>query len=451
MTDPSPRWTEGFQRTVIASAVRGGLLSRVGASFQGRLFGPPTSPRARIAHAVATYWERFRSAPASGEIEEFLARERMSDAERVVVRDEWAQVQSISVPDDPGYIEEQIQDWVARQAIVQTLLAAADRAETDDLGTLRTFITEGIQPSEGPNGATREWLLVGDYEARMAMWRSGQEYGDPIPTGFAALDDALSGGPRRGEVHYFLAPPKGCKTTALTNVALAAVRRRFNVYLVTFEMRAHRILLRADRSLTRSTKSELREEPERLERAVQGLTAAGSGELWAWESAPQTAGICDEITRRIEKLEREQDVEIDLVVLDYLNIMSSSVREREKRHELAKISREIAALTRRLDVVTWTAALVKREAVNKARPQKQDISESFEVIAVADGMTAICGTEEMRGAGLGALYQVAQREEEDEREAGTYRVDRARGVFVPFYERPGDDDPQPSDNLSERS
>ena len=117
-------------------------------------------------------------------------------------------------------------------------------------------------------------------------------------------------------------------------------------------------------------------------------------------------------------------------------ILSSSTRERELRHELARTSREIAALTRRLDVVTWSAALVKREAVNKARVRKQDISESFEVVAVADGMTAICGTEEMREAGLGVLYQVAQREEEDEREAGTYRVDRARGTFTPFYERP---------------
>lgn len=449
MTEPSPRWTEGFQRTVIASAIRAGLLSRVGASFQSRLFGPPTAPRARIAHAIATYWERFRSAPANGEIDEFLARERMSDAERIVLRDEWAQIQAIPVPDDLKYAEAQIQDWVARQTIIQTLLAAADRAENDDLGTLRQFIVEGVQAPEDQNDGKREWTLVGDFEARMAMWRSGQEYGDPIPTGFKALDDALSGGPRRGEVHYFLAPPKGCKTTALTNVALAAVRRRFNVYLVTFEMRAHRILLRADRTLTRSTKDELREEPERLERAVRGLTAAGSGELWAWESAPQTIGICDEITHRIEKLERERNVEIDLVVLDYLNIMSSSTRQRELRHELAKISREIAALTRRLDVVTWSAAMVKREAVNKARVRKQDISESFEVVAVADGMTAICGTEEMREAGLGALYQVAQREEEDEREAGTYRVDRARGVFMPFYERP-DDDPRPSDNLSER-
>src|SRR3989304_4474571 len=122
VTESSPRWTEGFQRAVIASAIRAELLSRVGASFQSRLFGPPTGPRGRIGHDVATYWERFRSAPADGEIDEFLARERMSDAERVVVRDEWAQIQAVPVPNDLKYAEEQIQDWVSRQAIMQTLL-----------------------------------------------------------------------------------------------------------------------------------------------------------------------------------------------------------------------------------------------------------------------------------------------------------------------------------------
>jgi len=438
MTDPQPRWTEGFQRTAIASALRAGLLSRVGTSFQGSLFGPPTAPRARIAHAIALYWEKFKTAPANGELDEMLSRERMSEHERVVLSGEWAAIQSVPVSESPKYIEEQILDWVARQAIIQALLAAADRAETGDLGVLRQTITEGIRAPDDGQDVKREWTLVGDVAARVAMWRSGQEYGDPIPTGFPELDRALSGGPRRGEVHYFLAPPKGAKTTALTNIALAAARRRFNVYLVTCEMRAHRILLRADRTLTRSTRDELRGEPERLERAVRGLLAAGSGEIWAWESPPQTAGICDEIVGRIEKLEREQDLEIDLVVLDYLNIMGSSTREREKRHELARISREIAMLARHLDVVTWTAALVKREAVNQARARKEDVAEAYEVIAVADGVTAICGTREMREAGLCALYQVAQREEEDEREAGTYRFDRARGIFMPFYEQPGE-------------
>ena len=447
MTDPQPRWTEGFQRTVIASAIRSGLLSRVGEAFQGLLFGPPTAPRARIANVIASHWERFKTSPVNGEIDERLARERMSENERVVLRGEWEHIQSVPVPDDPRYAEEQIRDWVARQAIIQTLLAAADRAETDDLGALRQFIGEGIRgPEEGET--KREWSLLGDLDARMAMWRSGEEYGDPIPTGFPALDAALGGGPRRGEVHYFLAPPKGAKTTALTNVALAAVRRRFNVYFVTFEMRAHRILLRTDRSLTRSTRGELREEPERLERAARGLSAAGSGELWVWESAPQKAGACEEVVGRIEKLEREQGIEIDLVVVDFINIMGSSVREREKRHELPRIAREIAAMTRHLDVVTWTAALLKKELAYKTWIPKGDVFESSEVAAVADGMTAICGTKEMKEAGLCSLYITAMREEEDEKEAGTYRFDRDRGYFMPFYERP--EDSGSPDNLSER-
>ena len=432
-----PDWTEGFQRTAIAAALRGRLLARCGPAFRGSLFGPPTAPRARIGASIEEYWGRYRAVPTEGEIEERLAQGRMSEGEKRAVLDEWARVCGVPAPADEGYVAEQLQDWVERQGIIQTLLAAAERAPTESLETLRQFVVDGVQSST-VEVEKREWRLVGDGPARTALWRGGEEYGDPIPTGLAAFDAALGGGPRRGEVHYILAPPKGAKTTALTNIALGAVRRRFNVYLVTYEMRAHRILLRADRTLTRSSRDELRAEPERLDRALRGLTASGAGELWAWESSPQAQGACDEVRRRIEKL-RQTGVEIDLVVLDYLNIMGASRAEREKRHELARISRDIAAMTRDLNVVTWCAALVKRDAVNKERVRKQDISESFEVVAVADGMTAICSTEEMREAGLASLFIAAMREEEDEREAGTYRVDRKRGVFLPFYERDSGD------------
>lgn len=432
-----PGWPEGFERTVLAAAVGGPLLARVGSLFRGPLFGPPAAPRARIAAVIEVYWTSHQVAPTAGELEVSLqtVATRLSETERAALREEWAMVQGTPVPTGTGFLEERLQEWVARKSIERTLLDAADRVQGGDLEELRQFIAEGIEPPAAAN-ERHEQNLVGDAPERLSLWHSGEEYGEPIPTGLPAFDQALGGGPRRSEAHYVLAPPKGAKSTLLTNIAIGAVRRRFNVYMVTFEMHAHRMLLRADRTLTRSSRYELRNEPERLVRALRGLTAAGGGELWVWEAPPQLPRACEVVKRRIERLQQRTGITIDVVVLDYLNIMGSAKNEREKRHELARISREIAALGRELDVVVWSAALVKREAVAKEFVRKQDISECFEVVAVADGMTAVCATKEMRQAGLGTLYIAAMREHEDEVSAGTYRIDRERGVFLPFYEQP---------------
>jgi hypothetical protein len=109
--------------------------------------------------------------------------------------------------------------------------------------------------------------------------------------------------------------------------------------------------------------------------------------------------------------------------------MTPAKTESEKRHELTAISREMAELGKSLDVAVWSAALVNRKAVNKERIKKTDIGEAFEVIAVADGMVAICAPPELLQQGKRSLYLAALREEGDERDAGVYHLDLDRMVF----------------------
>jgi len=174
---------------------------------------------------------------------------------------------------------------------------------------------------------------------------------------------------------------------------------------------------------------ELRLNPDLLEKAGRGLISAGAGELWLRCETPQQRSAVGEVERWVDILRREGE-QIDLVILDYLNIMGASGEEREKRHELARASREISALGKNLDVVVWSAALVKRDAVRRKIIRKDDIAEAFEVIAVCDGAVAICGDEEMIRAKQRLLYACALREEEDEREAGTYYLDQDRMQFL---------------------
>ena len=120
---------------------------------------------------------------------------------------------------------------------------------------------------------------------------------------------------------------------------------------------------------------------------------------------------------------------MNVVVFDYLNIMSPARQERELRHQLPAISREMSAIAKELDVVVWSAALVNRKSVEKERIKKTDIAEAFEVVAVADGMIAICAPQELRQLGQRRLYLAALREEEDERDGGIYQLDLDRMTF----------------------
>lgn len=129
--------------------------------------------------------------------------------------------------------------------------------------------------------------------------------------------------------------------------------------------------------------------------------------------------------------------EVSVIIYDYLNIMSPARQERELRHQLPAISREMSAIAKELDVVVWSAALVNRKSVEKERIKKTDIAEAFEVVSVADGMIAICAPHELRQQSQRRLYLAALREEEDERDGGIYQIDLDRMIFkeVKDYDR----------------
>lgn len=430
-------WTPEFQRLVLAAAVGGDLLDSL--PLDPELFATsrdrgPSPPRQRIAAAVAAYFAEYRARP-SGEVFDQVMADTGRDLppeERAELERESAAVRLTEVPEDQAYLRDRVREQAQLRAFERGVIQAAQVAAAGPASLPRAF--EIMARAMEPVGATesRRVEYIAGSPARLEAWRRGDQMGERIPTGFPALDEVLRGGPTRKEVHYFLAPPKGGKTAALLTVAGAALRRRYGVYIVTFEMQAARMALRMDRLMSRSRAEELADDLSRLERAIAGLRASGASELYIDEMAPQTPNAVAEVRRRIARIRRAGG-RVDLGVMDYLNIMGSG-GEDEKRHELAKVSRDMSTMAKEEDVLVWSAALVNRAAVNKAVIRKTDIAEAFEVIAVLDGATAICATKSMARAGLRRFYEAAAREEADEVRAGDYRVDFPRMLFEPAEE-----------------
>lgn len=439
----TPDWSEQFQRLVLAAAVGGDLLGQL--PLDPALFGPikpagPTSPRQRLAELVVKYFTEYGARPSPESLSQLAleAARRLGPEERGALEVEVAAVLRLGPPPDQRFVLDRVREQLEHRALHRAVIQAADQLEA---GASAPAIRELLARAGSIESSDARTVVYSvDADERLAAWRRGDEYGERISTGLAGLDSVLQGGPTRREVHYFLAPPKGAKTAFLLKVASAAARRRHGVYVVTYEMQSIRMALRLDRMLARASKAELQESVptppgektgyQRLEAALQGLRTSGAGEIVIDERPPQRAGSVAEASARVQQIRRAGG-RVDVVVLDYLNIMGSSRSELEKRHELARISRDIAAMARELDVLVWCAALVNRQAVDKPTIRKSDIAEAFEVVAVADGMVAICATREMVRAGIRRLYVAAAREEADEVRAGDYYVDFSRMTITP--------------------
>ena len=454
MSDDSvPSWSDALQRRVIMLAVADDLPRRLPDAFSARLFGPsesragrPTSPRARIAGHVEAYWKTYLEMPGTGIMNDIITADllKVQDAERQAVVDEWEAIKSVSDGLGRDCVLRQVQEWIERRRLEQSLLEAANALARGSYSDAVTAVQRGCLPVTGisTEGTSLFELAREDIQR---FWID-EDAGIHVPTGFAALDSLLDGGPTKGEFHVVLAPPKGAKTSFLVNVALGAARRRWGVFLATFEMRSRRMRMRLHRGMARAGRRVLREDPSIIRRAFQGMRAVGAGDIHVIEASPQQAKACVIVADQVRDL-RRRGAKIDVVVLDYLNIMGASQQEREKRHELARIARDMSALAKDLDVVVWSAGLVNRQAMDTKYPKKSDIAESYEVVAVADGVYAIFADKSMRSNRQKGLHAVALREAEDERRISVYRVDLDRLVF----EEERDDEPDPEPGTDEGS
>jgi len=428
--DSTYEFNDGFQRKILALAIRGTLLKQSAGVFQSQFFGDPeetsTTPRQRIAQMVETVARETKGErPGAETIDQLVDEEckRLGDAEAQLLRNEWKRVRKVKVP-DAKYVIKRATDWAVETALSAAIMQGARTIDESravgkpvDPKQLRELIDRAN--AIGLPGESQEGYLLRDANERMLIWQI-PDYRRRVPTGLPTLDFRLDGGPTPGEVYYILAPPKSAKTCCLLNIALGASRARHGVAYFSYEMDFLNMLKRMDRNLARADKNELAENTFALERAIKGMRGAKAGEVVVRQFTP-TAHGCEEAARVVEKV-RGEGIEIDMVVMDYLNIMSSSGNEREKRHQLARAARDMTELGRELQVNVWSAALVGKQAVSKEVIKKDDIFESFEVVAVGDGFVAICGREEEVEQGYRRLFIASGREVEDETWAGVYEV-----------------------------
>jgi len=88
---------------------------------------------------------------------------------------------------------------------------------------------------------------------------------------------------------------------------------------------------------------------------------------------------------KLRRLKTEQK-KLDLVVVDYLQLMSGSQRTESRQQEVSQISRELKALAKEFDVPMIALSQLSRapEARNPPRPMLSDLRESGSIEQDAD-------------------------------------------------------------------
>jgi replicative DNA helicase len=207
-----------------------------------------------------------------------------------------------------------------------------------------------------------------------------------IRTGFMDLDTLL-GGFHRSDLVICAARPSVGKSALLLNFARnAAVGQNARVAVFTIEMSGEQLAQRllASESGIDASRLRLGQMSEIEERRAMNATGELSGlEIYIDDSSIVTVGQLQTKLRRL----KQQLGSVDLVLIDYLQLMQGSSRRSDNRvQEVSEISRGLKMLARDLDVPVIAAAQLSRapEMRQPHTPMLSDLRESGSIEQDAD-------------------------------------------------------------------
>ena len=206
----------------------------------------------------------------------------------------------------------------------------------------------------------------------------------PIPSGFPDLDRAL-GGLVRGDLFILAARPAFGKSTLAMNIARHAAGQGHVVAVFSLEMGREQLALRlvAAEAEVDSHLLRLHLIPESAQaRVTNAIGALSDLTIFLDDTPAQTVA---EMRSKLRRLHATRPV--DLVVVDYIQLISGPERRNENRtQELSDVTRQLKAAARELNAPVIAVSQLSRAIEQRPDhlPQLSDLRESGSIEQDAD-------------------------------------------------------------------
>jgi replicative DNA helicase len=241
-------------------------------------------------------------------------------------------------------------------------------------------------------GAQRVSTLLPGLIDQIDEWHSNPDKLRGLPTGFTDFD-RLTGGLRGGDLVIVAGRPSMGKTTLAVNMAeFAAVSpdSKAAVAIFSMEMPSDQLVTRMLSSIGHVPLNSIRsgqisdEDWVRITAATSQLSEA---RIFIDESAALTP---TELRARARRIKREHG--LDLVIVDYMQLMQVPGTQENRATEIAEISRGLKALAKELNIPVIALSQLNRsvEARTEKKPVMSDLRECV------TGETLVCLTDGRR-------------------------------------------------------
>ena len=358
---------------------------------------------------IFDYKEKYGIHPSKDIVETILRTELEEENELVKkqVRDFFARVLSTHEDiKDAAYVKEHALEFCKKQKLKEAMFKSVELLKDNSFEQIKRTLDDALKLGTDTDFG---YDYIQDFEKRFEL-----KARNPVSTGWDEIDNILHGGLGKGELGVVIAPTGAGKSMALVHLGTHAIKQGCRVVHYTLELQDTVIGNRYDACMTGFGLNALHGLKDEIYEKIKDM----SGGLIIKEYPTKSAST-QTIRAHLEKL-RKREEPIDMIILDYGDLLRPVSVQKEKRNELESIYEEMRGIAQEFECPVWTASQTNRGGINAEIVDMSLISEAFNKCFVADFICGLSRTAENKTTNSARMFVAKNRNGID-------------GVLYPMY------------------
>jgi archaellum biogenesis ATPase FlaH len=313
---------------------------------------------------------------------------------------------------DQGWLVDQTEKWCQDRAIYLAIMESISIIDGShkqlSKNSLPDLLSKALSVSFDTNIGHD---YINDATSRFDFYHLEEE---KIPFDIDLLNKITKGGLPKKTLNIFLAGTGVGKSLFMCHHAASCLSMSKNVLYITMEMAEEKIAERIDANLMNLPIDQLETvSKEIFDNKIQRIVDRGIGKLIIKEY-PTGAAHVGHFRALLNELKLKKNFVPDIIMIDYLNICSSSRMKGvggsiNTYSYIKSIAEEMRGLAVEFNVPIVSATQTTRSGFSNTDVELTDTSESFGLPATADFMAALISTEELEGLGQIMIKQLKNR------------------------------------------
>ena len=343
---------------------------------------------------ILKYYQKYHCPPTMDVLKVEMKRLE-NDVLQISIKEQLKEAYRSSDESDLTYVKQEFTNFCKNQQLKKALLSSVDLLKAGDYDSIRSLVDSALRSGQDKD--------IGHEYNKDTESRYREEERRPIVTPWKEFNELLQGGLGEGDFGLIFGNPGGSKSWCLVALGAYAVQAGYNVIHYTLELGESYIGRRYDSYLTKIPVNKIIKFKSKVEEATSELP----GNLIIKEYPMGRVSI-NTVEAHIKKC-IDLDFKPDLIIIDYVDLLSSKRNNRERKDEIDDIYTSTKGLARELKLPIWSVSQVNRAGAKDNIIEGDKAAGSYDKMMIADFAMSLSRQKKDKLNGTGRFHIMKNR------------------------------------------